>query len=226
VIALSLKDVSKRRGHGHRAVQVLEGATLEVQPGELVLLEGPSGSGKTTLLGVAGGLLSPDRGEVALAGRALHRETAEGRRAIRSRQVGLVFQRSNLLAGLTARDNIVLMSRIAGMSPGDGAREAARLLDELELSTCADRYPEELSGGEEQRVAVARALIHRPSVVLADEPTGNLDWRTGRAVAAALSKLALERQSAVLVCTHDARLVPFSTRRLQIRDGRVLAAAE
>jgi len=223
---LELIAVRKTRGRGHRAVRVLESASLEVRPGEFVLLEGPSGSGKTTLLGVAGGLLSPDAGEVILAGRPLHLSSGDVRRAIRAAYAGLVFQRANLLAGLTVRENILLMSRIAGMTPDDGALETDRLLERLELSPYADRYPSELSGGEEQRVAVARALVHRPMVVLADEPTGNLDGRTGHAVAASLAELARERQSAVLVCTHDARLVAFATRRLQMRDGRVVAVEE
>jgi putative ABC transport system ATP-binding protein len=221
--ALALIGVAKTRGRGHRAVRVLEAATLEVGPGEFVLLEGPSGSGKTTLLGVAGGLLSPDAGEVILAGRPMHLATRDAASAFRATHLGIVFQRANLLAGLTVRENILLMSRIAGMAPEDGDRETERLLQALGLSGYAGRYPSELSGGEEQRVAVARALVHRPLLVLADEPTGNLDGQAGHAVAASLAELARERRSAVLVCTHDTRLIPFATRRLLMRDGGVVA---
>jgi ABC-type lipoprotein export system ATPase subunit len=226
VSALALIGVTKTRGRGHRAVRVLKGATLEIQPGEFVLLEGPSGSGKTTLLGVAGGLLSPDSGDVILAGRPLHLVSRDARGAIRATHAGIVFQRANLLPGLTVRENILLMSRIAGMTSDDGNRETVRLLEVLGLSAHAGRYPAELSGGEEQRVAVARALVHRPQVVLADEPTGNLDGHTGHAVAVSLAELARERGSAVLVCTHDTRLVPFATRRLHLRDGRVVAVEQ
>jgi ABC-type lipoprotein export system ATPase subunit len=222
MIPLELRGVSKRRGTGRRSVQVLVEVNLEVRAGEVVLLEGPSGSGKTTLLGVAGGLLSADSGGVILAGTALESETQARRRAIRARWAGVVFQRANLLPGLTARENVILMGRLAGMSSRDGAREADRVLDLLGLAALADRRPQELSGGEEQRVAVARALVHRPAVVLADEPTGNLDAASGHAVAASLSGLARDRSSAVLICTHDQRLAPFATRRLSIVDGRVV----
>ena len=226
MIAISLSEVTKHRGHGHRAVEVLVGASLEVQSSELVLLEGPSGSGKTTLLGIAGGLLSPDSGRVILAGRTLNQESLDARRLIRARHVGLVFQRANLLPGLTARDNVLLMGRLAGMTTEAGAKETSQLFEALGITECADRYPHELSGGEEQRVAVARALVHRPVVVLADEPTGSLDGRTGLAVAASLSALARERASAVLICTHDSRLVPFAVRRLRMLDGRVVPVEE
>ncbi|MGE5230143.1 MAG: ABC transporter ATP-binding protein [Deltaproteobacteria bacterium] len=226
MIPLELRGVSKRRGAGRRSVQVLAEVNLEVRAGEVVLLEGPSGSGKTTLLGVAGGLLTADSGVVILAGNALGSETQARRRAIRARCAGVVFQRANLLAGLTARENVILMSRLAGMTGREGAQEADRVLDLLGLAALAHRRPPELSGGEEQRVAVARALVHRPAVVLADEPTGNLDAASGHSVAASLSALARDRSSAVLICTHDQRLAPFATRRLSIVDGRVVPWGE
>jgi putative ABC transport system ATP-binding protein len=224
VICLALNSVAKRRGSGRRAVQVLVDVSLEVLPGEFVLVEGPSGSGKTTLLGVAGGLLTPESGAVTLAGRQLETEPPGGKRSIRARQVGLVFQRANLLPRLTARDNVLLMGQIAGMSRQDAAREVDLLFEQLALSAQADRWPKELSGGEEQRVAVARALVHRPVVVLADEPTGSLDAVSGRAVAGLLGALARERGTAVLVCTHDVRLEAFASRRLSLVDGRVRAS--
>jgi len=213
------------RGHGRRAVRVLEDITLEVHPGEVVLLEGPSGSGKTTLLGVAGGLLTPDQGDVMLAGQPIQAVNNDARRRIRSAKVGFVFQRANLLDGLTARENVLLMARLAGLTQNAAELETTRLLALLDLAPCAGRYPTELSGGEEQRVAVARALVHRPAVVLADEPTGSLDAEAGRAVASSLTSLAQEQYAAVLICTHDARLEPFATRRLQLRDGRVFDAS-
>jgi putative ABC transport system ATP-binding protein len=221
MMPLGLVAVAKRRGSGRRAVQVLVDVNLEVWPGEFVLLEGPSGSGKTTLLGVAGGLLTPESGAVTLAGRALGTESPAGKRRIRSRLVGLVFQRSNLLPRLTSRENVLLMGQIAGMGRQAAARETDLLLEKLGISGQADRWPRELSGGEEQRVAVARALVHRPVVVLADEPTGSLDASSGRAVTELLCALAKERGTAVLVCTHDVRLEVFATRRLSLADGRV-----
>ena len=221
MIPLALSGIAKRRGSGRRAVQVLVDVSLEVRPGEFVLVEGPSGSGKTTLLGVAGGLLTPESGAVTLAGRQLQAESPSGKRSIRSRQVGLVFQRANLLPRLTARDNVLLMGQIAGMSRQEAEREADLLFEKLGLLAQANRWPKELSGGEEQRVAVARALVHRPVVVLADEPTGSLDAVSGHAVTELLGALARERGSAVLVCTHDVRLEVFASHRLSLADGRV-----
>ncbi len=218
---LTLTHVSRSRGRGRRLVQVLRDITLDLSAGEVVLLEGPSGSGKTTLLGVAAGLLSPEAGDVILDGHHLAAETPARRRAIRARYCGLVFQRSNLLAGLTARQNVLLMAEIAGMGKADADSEADRLFAALGLAAQRDSYPAELSGGEEQRVAVARALVHRPKVVLADEPTGNLDGESGHAVAESLAALTRERSSAVLVATHDQRLAPFASRRLRLVDGRI-----
>jgi ABC-type lipoprotein export system ATPase subunit len=221
VISLQLQGVSKHRGSGHRSVLVLREVSLMLCPGEFVLLEGPSGSGKTTLLGVAGGVLTPETGEVLVAGQRLTGQPPIRQRELRVRHVGFVFQRANLLSGLTARENIVLMGTLAGMTTSNARREADRLLASLDMTLLADRRPNELSGGEEQRVAVARGLVHRPAVILADEPTGGLDATTGHAVAEALAMLAHEQGSAVLIGTHDARLAAFASRRLRMVDGRV-----
>jgi len=219
--ALELQRVSQTRGAGRRAVTALHDASLAVVAGEFVLLEGPSGAGKTTLLAVAAGLLRPAAGEVTLAGRSLATMSVVECRRHRAAHVGFVFQRSNLLPGLTVRENVLLMAAIAGVPHAEGECETTRLLEALGIAALAQRYPRELSGGEEQRAAVARALVHRPSIVLADEPTGNLDGSSGRAVAEGLAALAAERGAAVLVATHDARLEPFATRRVLIVDGRI-----
>lgn len=219
--ALALTRVSKQRGEGPRAVRALHDLSLHVREGELVLLEGPSGVGKTTLLAVAAGLLTADEGEIVLAGVDLSRLSPAERRRHRARNVGFVFQRSNLLDGLSARDNILLMAALADVAPTRAAGECDRLLEQLGLVGVADRRPGTLSGGEEQRVAVARALVHRPAVVLADEPTGNLDTAAGRAVAESLSSLAGSRDAAVVVATHDERLAPYADRRLHMIDGEI-----
>jgi putative ABC transport system ATP-binding protein len=218
---LAVRGVSQTRGAGRRAVHVLHDVSLEVEPGEFVILEGPSGSGKTTLLAVAAGLLTPDTGDVVLGGTNVTAASPAGRRALRAKMVGFVFQRSNLLGELTARQNVLVMARLAGMSRAEAASEADRLLAELGVAGLGHRYPRELSGGEEQRVAVARALVHRPALVLADEPTSSLDGATGLAVVEALARLARERDSAVLVSTFDPRLARTATRRLAILDGRL-----
>lgn len=219
--ALVLEGVSKARGTGRQLVQALRDVSFSVSPGEFVLLEGPSGAGKTTLLAVAAGLLSADAGRVILADLAIGEVRPAARRKHRLRNVGFVFQRANLLGELTVRENVLLMASLAGIRREDARREVDALLEELGLSGLADRHSTQLSGGEEQRVALARALVHRPPVVLADEPTGNLDGASGRVVAESLANCARARGASVLVATHDSRLVPFATRRISIVDGRV-----
>ena len=222
---LVLRGIVQARGTGRRRVGVLQDVSLEVAPGERILLEGPSGSGKTTLLGVAAGLLTPQAGEALLVGQPLALMSPSQRSRLRARHVGFVFQRANLLEGLTVLDNVVLTARLAG-SPGAEARRAAHaVLERLGLGELAHRYPRELSGGEEQRAAVARAVVHRPSVVLADEPTGSLDRAAGEAVLRELTELATACGSAVVMATHDARLAVFAERRIRLNRGRLQPAA-
>jgi putative ABC transport system ATP-binding protein len=221
---LELIGVCMTRGAGRRAVRVLVDVSLAADPGEFVLVQGPSGSGKTTLLAVAAGLLTPDSGEVLLSGRSLPRVGATQRRRLRARQVGFVFQRSNLLGALSARDNVLTAAALAGMERPEAEREADRLLELLGVAALALRRPAELSGGEEQRVAVARALVHRPAIVFADEPTASLDGASGRTVAESLRGLARQQGTAVIVATHDARLEEFATRRIHLVDGRIEGA--
>ncbi len=217
--AIQFDGVWTTRGTARRAVQVLRDVSFSVNAGELTLLAGPSGSGKTTLLGLAAGLLTPDRGRIEIGGVRIDVASQRERRALRSASIGVVFQRPSLLSGLTARENVRLMASIAGMSPSDGERETDLLLDILGLATLRDRLPHELSGGEEQRIGIARALVHRPAVLLADEPTGNLDGTSGAAVAEILLRLASERQAAVMVATHDLRLKRYASRCLVLEDG-------
>jgi len=219
--ALELRHVSKTRGRGPHATAALIDAWLGVEPGEVVLLHGPSGSGKTTLLGIAAGLLTPDRGEVALGGELLYRDDPAMDRRRRAQRIGFVFQRANLLPGLSVRDNVLVQAALAGLERPAAIAEADELLAGLGLERHAARRPSELSGGEEQRVAVARALVHRPALVLADEPTAMLDGASGRAVAERLSSLARARGTAVVIATHDARLDPYGTRTVRIADGRI-----
>jgi len=218
---LSIKEIHKKRGHGVRSVPVLRGINLSIERGEIVLLEGPSGSGKTTLLALAAGLLMPDAGEVLLGGVSLADLTPAARRSFRAQQVGFVFQRSNLMSALTVRQNVLLMTEVAAIPSKVGKKETDALLHHLGLTTLAHRYPHELSGGEEQRTAIARALVHRPKIVFADEPTGSLDGDSGRAVAEALAGLARDRDTAVLVATHDLRLEPIATRKIRLSDGLI-----
>ena len=218
---LELRHVSVARGHRRQRVPVLQDISLAIEPAEVVLLEGPSGAGKTTLLCVAAGLLSADSGDVVVAGQRLGDLGASALRAFRARNVGFVFQRANLLDGLSVRDNVALAAALAGVDLHEARRRADRLLGALGIAALGDRRTTTLSGGEEHRVAVARALVHEPTVVLADEPTGNLDGASGHAVAEALAELANERGVSIVVATHDARLRPFADRRVRMVDGRV-----
>lgn len=219
--ALQLDTIHKTRGTGAHAVDALRGISLAVEPGEVVLLHGPSGSGKTTLLAVAAGLLRPDSGEVRLAGQPLSLLSVADRRRLRARSVGLVFQHAQLLSGITALQNVALQAMLAGVSAGEAVSRAYLLLERLGLAAVANRYPDALSGGEEQRVAVARSLVHRPAVILADEPTASLDTAAGLQVAELLLRLGAADGAGVLLATHDPRLASCATRCLRLLDGRV-----
>lgn len=221
MIVLRLHNISKKRGRDKHAVAALNHVSLQVKAGEFIIIEGPSGVGKTTLLAVSAGLLQPDTGTVSLAEANLQKLTAAYCRKHRSRAAGFIFQRSNLLDGITVRDNVRIMASIADLPPDQAEETTNRLLDSLGLSALADRSTDSLSGGEEQRVAVARALVHKPAVVFADEPTGNLDTHSGKAVADLLKSTAKHFGSAVLVTTHDHRLAKYASRRFYMIDGQL-----
>lgn len=223
--ALAMTGVTAVRGSGAHRVEAVTDATVAIERREVVILEGPSGSGKTTLLSVAAGLLRAGSGSVVLDGNHLDRMSVGRIRSVRAQAVGFVFQRANLLPNLTAIENVLLAARLAGFDRRTAAAAARELLGDLGVDSLADRRPEALSGGEEQRIAVARALVHAPALVLADEPTASLDSEAGRAVAERLVKLAVERETAVLIATHDARLKPYADRSIRIADG-VLAPNE
>ena len=222
---IRFQGVSKHRGAAGRLQHVLRDVSFTIAAGELVLIVGPSGSGKTTLLGVAAGLLKADCGEVETHGVRVDQATPRALRALRSQAIGAIFQRPNLLGGLTARENVLLMASVAGMRQAEAKVQTEWLLDRLGVGMLADRFPHELSGGEEQRVGIARALVHGPAVIFADEPTASLDYVSGEAIAGVLASLAAEQQSAVLVSTHDLRLRRFASRCLHLVDG-VLSEAE
>jgi putative ABC transport system ATP-binding protein len=213
-----LRGVSKFFQRGPSTVRALDGADLAIEAGEFVALEGPSGSGKTTLLQLLGALDRPSSGEVLFEGRDLARLPDHELAALRLRSFGFVFQQFNLIPTLSAVENVE-----AKLAPTGGTRERAlELLGEVGLSDRADHLPQQLSGGEQQRVAIARALSVEPRVVLADEPTGNLDSATGREIIDLLEKLAAEHGSTIVVATHDATLAARAPRRLAMRDGHLM----
>jgi putative ABC transport system ATP-binding protein len=218
---LRLGRVSKRYGSGANEVTALSEVDLSVAVGELVAIMGPSGSGKTTLLTIAGTLEEPSEGEVSVAGIALAGASANDRARMRRRTIGYVFQDFNLIAGLTAAENVALPLELDGT--GNRAARAAALeaLEGLGLAEHAGRFPDELSGGERQRVAIARAVVGERKLLLADEPTGALDSVNGEAVMRMLRSACKSGVAGVLV-THDAQLASWADRVVFLRDGRVV----
>jgi putative ABC transport system ATP-binding protein len=199
---------------------VLRGANLEVAAGEIVLLRGHSGSGKTTLLCVLAGLLTAQLGTVRVGGVDLATLEPAARTRLRLDRFGFVFQRFGLIAALRARENVELLLRAGGAPARDARTRAIETLEALGLGTKAERLPRELSGGEQQRVAIARALAKRPSIVFADEPTSSLDSTSGTEATRLLCRLARDDRAAVVIASHDERIVPFVDRVVEVTDGR------
>jgi len=219
--ALELRGVSKVYGEGPSEVEALRDVFLSVDAGQLVAVMGPSGSGKSTLLTIAGSLEQPTRGEVLVGGTALSGMSRNDRARLRRRSIGYVFQDFNLLAGLTAAENVSLPLELDG-TPAKSARAAGlTALEELGLGERASRYPDELSGGERQRVAIARAVVGDRHLLLADEPSGALDSANGEAVMR-LIRAACQRGVAGVVVTHDAQLASWADRVVFLRDGRIV----
>lgn len=213
-------DVSKSFG----VTRALNGASLEVYPGEVLALTGPSGSGKSTLLHCLAGILAPDTGRVSYEGRDLAALGDRGRSALRRGAFGFVFQFGQLVPELTCLENVALPLRLAGARRDRAQRQAAGLLTQLEVAEVAGKRPGQVSGGQGQRVAVARALITTPRVIFADEPTGALDSRNGEQVLRLLVAAARERASAVVLVTHEARIAAYADREVGFRDGATAVA--
>jgi putative ABC transport system ATP-binding protein len=218
---LELRQVSKVYGSGPTEVQALREIDLVVDGGELVAVMGPSGSGKSTLLTIAGSLEEPSGGEVLVGGSALSAMTRNQRARLRRRSIGYVFQDFNLLAGLTAVENVALPLELDGVGQRAAQTSGLRVLEELGLADQAGRYPDELSGGERQRIAIARAMVGERRLLLADEPTGALDSVNGEKVMRLL-RAACKRGLAGVVVTHDAQLASGADRVVFLRDGRAV----
>ena len=218
---VELRAVSKVYGEGAAQVQALEGINLDVAAGELVAVMGPSGSGKSSLLTIAGGLEDPTNGSVAIDGVDLVAQSAKGRARLRRRTIGFVFQDFNLLAGLTAAENVSMPLELDGTNARTARAAAIAALQELDLAERADAFPDDLSGGERQRVAIARAIVGERRLLLADEPTGALDTVNGEGVLRLLRQITRRGAAAILV-THDAQLASWADRIVFLRDGRVV----
>jgi putative ABC transport system ATP-binding protein len=218
--ALELIGVTKVYGRGAAEVQALREVTLVVEPGELVAVMGPSGSGKSTLLTIAGTLESPSSGEVLIGGVPVANLSRNQQAAMRRRAIGYVFQDFNLLAGLSAAENVALPLELDGISPKNAQRAALEALDRLGLAERAEHFPDDLSGGERQRVAIARAVVGERHLLLADEPSGALDSVNGEAVMR-LVRSTCQGGVAGVVVTHDAQLASWADRVVFLRDGRI-----
>lgn len=218
---LRVHHVSKTFGRGHTAVQALQDVHFHVAPGDIVLIMGPSGSGKTTLLTIAGGLLKPTTGEVTIDGHEITKLSERELPAIRLRSLGFVFQSFNLLSALTALENVTIPLFMNGESRRGSTQQAKALLEKLGLGQRLHSLPYQLSGGEKQRVAIARALINDPKIILADEPTANLDSKIGHEVMQLLCQIACGENRAVVIVSHDERLKDVAKRVLTIEDGRL-----
>lgn len=219
---LEARDVTKVFQEGRESVSVLRGVSVAVEPGEVVALEGPSGSGKTTLLSILGCILSPTTGHVVVDGREVSGRPGE-LTAARRRSLGFVFQQYNLFPALTALENVVYALEVRGHEGEAAVSEAHRALEAVGLAERKHFLPRDLSGGQKQRVAIARALAGRPPVILADEPTANLDSQVGRQVLEIFRGLAKEDGRAILVVTHDHAVREIADRVLKIRDGLIAA---
>jgi ABC-type lipoprotein export system ATPase subunit len=214
---LEARGIVKTLGVGRAERRILDGVSLDVEAGEVVAVLGRSGSGKSTLLHLLGGLDRPDAGQIVLAGQDITRQRPRALAKTRLRHVGFVFQSFQLIEELSGEENVLLPARLPSAGR-DGERRGRRLIGELGLTEIAGRRPPELSGGEQQRLAIARALVNDPEVVLADEPTGNLDQDNGATVLALLRNL---RRRAVVIVTHEPEAAAIADRVLHLHDGRL-----
>jgi putative ABC transport system ATP-binding protein len=217
---LQLRDVVKSYD-GKSTVTALAGITLSIAPGEMVAIMGPSGSGKSTLLNLMGGLDVPTSGQLLVAGKDLARESEKGRSLFRRSNVSYIFQAYHLMPTLRVRQNVALPLQLAGISAKKAALQVERVLAEVGLEKRGDHLPDELSGGERQRVAIARALVTGAPLLLADEPTGNLDSARGKEILALLRSIHTQRNTTIVMVTHDHDAASACDRLIKLRDGRV-----
>jgi putative ABC transport system ATP-binding protein len=219
---IQLTDVTKSYGNG-RAVLALDNVTLHIGPAERVAVMGPSGSGKSTLLNLVCGLDEPTSGSVKVEGVELAGLTDDARTRLRREKIGMIFQTFNLLPTLTALENVALPLRLQGVHKHEAEQRAAAMLCRVSLSGRTVHRPDEMSGGERQRVAIARALIFRPPLLLGDEPTGNLDSKTGAEILVLLDDMQQEYQSTLLMVTHNAEAAAFCDRVVRLHDGQIVS---
>ena len=218
---IELKNISKTYGKGEAKVRALQSVSLKIEREEFVAIMGPSGSGKTTLLNIIGLLDKPDKGKYILENREVNNKTSANTLArLRRDKIGFVFQNFNLLARTSALDNVIMPAIYSGIK--NRVNIAKKLLKQVGLEHRIDHKPNQMSGGEKQRVAIARALINNPQILLADEPTGNLDTKTGQEIMNIFSDLNKDKGITILMITHEAEIAKHAQRIIKMRDGRVL----
>lgn len=219
---IRIRGLRKRYGEGETAVDALKGVDMQVAPGEVVGLVGPSGSGKTTLLKCLGAVIEPTDGQMTLGKEVIYDKgwMIRDLRALRRDKIGFIFQSPYLIPFLDVTDNVALLPMLAGRSNAESRKRALELLDALDVAHRAGAMPSQLSGGEQQRVAIARALVNRPPVILADEPTAPLDSERALSVIRILNQMARQYETAIIVVTHDEKIIPTFRRIYHIRDGR------
>ena len=215
------RDLRKTYKLGRRPVEVLRGVTLNVDRGEFVALRGASGAGKSTLLHLIGGLDSADQGEISVAGQPFHKMSAGALARFRTEKIGFIFQAYHLLPEFDALENVSIPGRIARHPLSEVRERAMALLSRVGLGQRLDHRPRELSGGEQQRVAIARALVNSPEIIIADEPTGNLDSHTGAEILDLLQEMRMEKNTTLVIATHDPKVAERAPRVVELVDGQI-----
>jgi putative ABC transport system ATP-binding protein len=218
---IRLQNVTKTVRSGAEDLTILDDVCIEIPDGQFVAVTGASGSGKSTLLGLIAGLDAPSSGEIFIDADEITSMKEDALARIRSEKIGFIFQSFHLIPSLTAYENIIIPMEIRGSS--DSAERAARLLEEVDLTNRGHHYPPELSGGEQQRVAIARAFANSPSILLADEPTGNLDSKNGHHIFELMEQLHAQNNVTLVLVTHDAELAARAQRQIVLRDGRIVS---
>ena len=221
--AISCKNLCKTFRQGEEVITGLDHVCLDIDEGEFVCLSGPSGSGKTTLLNALGGLDTPDSGEIIVGGQRIDLLSKAELADLRLHRMGFVFQAYNLIPVLSARENVEFVMQVQGVPARQRRQLAAQVLEEVGLATMEERLPAELSGGQQQRVAVARAIASKPALVLADEPTANLDTRSAAHLMSLFVELNTQRGITFVISTHDARVMGYARRLVSMRDGLIVA---
>jgi putative ABC transport system ATP-binding protein len=220
--AVRCVDLCKTYRQGEEDIKALDHVSIEIDQGGFVCLSAPSGGGKTTLLNAIGGLDKPDSGEVYIAGRRIDNLSKGELAELRLRQIGFVFQAFNLIPVLTARENVEFVMQVQGVPVSERQQKAVEILEEVGLAGLEDRRPADMSGGQQQRVAVARAIVSRPALVLADEPTANLDSKTADGLMELFRELNDHHNTTFVIATHDKRVMSYAKRIVRMLDGRIV----